>query len=164
MNSPRFAPILAALLAVVLLCGVGHGAERRIDFELDVNRSTCTFPRTLQIIARRLELPIGVEIRAGDCQMGRAIPSSGASVRLTGLTLHEALRALETLDPRYSWRDNAGLIVLRPADAWDDPSNVLNRVVAAQLPTPSTAFDALVAVLRPLGSRLTGIDAAGVQS
>jgi hypothetical protein len=49
-------------------------------------------------------------------------------VTLTGLTLRSALDALVAVDPRYEWREMSGVIVFRPATAWVDSADPLNRL------------------------------------
>jgi hypothetical protein len=48
-------------------------------------------------------------------------------ITLTGLTLRNALDALVAADPRYEWRDIDGVIVLRPASAWNETEHPLLR-------------------------------------
>jgi hypothetical protein len=48
---------------------------------------------------------------------------------LAGKTLGEALALLVTTDPRYSWREVGGVIVIRPLKAWTDTGNPLNARV-----------------------------------
>ena len=42
-------------------------------------------------------------------------------------TLEEALNAAVGADDRYEWRRVHDVVVVRPKDAWDDPSDPLNR-------------------------------------
>ena len=66
-----------------------------------------------------------------------AVPSNALPTRvdLTGLTVRAALDLLVEMDPRYSWREVAGAIVIRPTAAWDDAEHALN------LPSVDTAPD-----------------------
>ena len=56
-------------------------------------------------------------------------------VDLSGLTVRAALDLLVAMDARYSWREVAGAIVIRPTGAWDDGEHALN------LPSVDTATD-----------------------
>lgn len=62
-----------------------------------------------------------------------ASPAGALSVRIeaTGRSLRAVLDAIVAADPRYEWRDEAGVIVLRPTGAWFDRENTLHRSLAA---------------------------------
>jgi hypothetical protein len=84
----------------------------------------------LALIARSARVPIGFEEQAGSL-----LPFDGdlskipVSVRTNfiGLTVGEALSALVAADPRYSWREQDGVILIRPVEAWGDPVDFLHQ-------------------------------------
>jgi hypothetical protein len=45
------------------------------------------------------------------------------------LTLGRALNALVAGDPRYAWREQDGMLIIRPVEAWRDATNFLNESV-----------------------------------
>jgi hypothetical protein len=53
------------------------------------------------------------------------------TIEATGRSLRAVLDAIVAADPRYEWRDDAGVIVVRPAGAWFDRENALHRSLAA---------------------------------
>ena len=84
----------------------------------------------LTLIARSARVPIGFEEVAGtpmpyDGNLSRIPSSEGTG--LIGLTVGEAVDALVSADPRYSWREQDGLILIRPVEAWADPAHFLHQ-------------------------------------
>jgi hypothetical protein len=79
----------------------------------------------LKELAAAVRVPMGIEALSGSAVF---VPSDG--VRVTGLTLRDALQVLTTIDPRYAWREMDGVIVLRPMDAWNDGASPLFRIVS----------------------------------
>src|SRR5262245_46337316 len=49
---------------------------------------------------------------------------------LVGLTVTQALDALVSADARYSWREQDGMFLVRPVEAWNQATNFLNEGVA----------------------------------
>lgn len=78
----------------------------------------------LKELAAAVRVPMGIETLATSPAF-----IQGDRVRVTGLTLREALQVLATIDPRYAWREMDGVIVLRPVDAWNDGSSPLFRMI-----------------------------------
>lgn len=83
----------------------------------------------LSLIARSARVPIGFEEAAGvpmpyDGNLSTVPPS--ARTVLIGLTVGEALDALVAADPRYSWREQDGVILVRPVEAWADSAHFLD--------------------------------------
>jgi hypothetical protein len=70
-------------------------------------RSFFTARFDLKDLAFAAQIPIGVELLPG------AEPAS-KGLRVTGLTVRDALIALMAVDPRYDWREFDGVIVVRP--------------------------------------------------
>jgi hypothetical protein len=48
-------------------------------------------------------------------------------VDLTGRTVRQTLDLLTELNPSYLWREEDGVVVIRPRTAWSDPSHPFNR-------------------------------------
>jgi hypothetical protein len=76
-------------------------------------------------LASAVGVPMGFE----------ALPASAAvrysrdGIPVTGMTLRNALNVLLAIDARYEWRDESGVVVLRPAKAWLDGDNPLFQLV-----------------------------------
>jgi hypothetical protein len=79
----------------------------------------------LKELAAAVRVPMGIETLSASTVF---VQSDG--VRVTGLTLRDALQVLTTIDPGYAWREMDGVIVLRPVDAWSDGSSPLFRLVS----------------------------------
>lgn len=82
------------------------------------------------MIARSAQVPIGFEEVAGeptpfDGDLSK-VPI-GQRTSLVGLTVGQALDHLVAVDPRYSWREEDGLLQIRPAAAWADADHYLRR-------------------------------------
>jgi hypothetical protein len=73
-------------------------------------------------------------------------------VKLTGMTLQDALATLVALDPRYDWRDLDGVIVFRPVAAWSDASNPLFRSVERVRLDAATVSQAIGLFMSMLGA------------
>lgn len=80
-------------------------------------------------LARIAAVPFGFEADSISPRPASSAPVEPHEVAAT--TLREGLDAFIRLDPRYEWRDLGGIYVVRSRTAWSDPSNVLNRRVAA---------------------------------
>jgi len=78
----------------------------------------------LRELAFAAQIPIGVELLT-------APSPAPKGVRVTGLTVRDALIALMALDPRYDWREFDGVIVVRPLLAWAEPEHPLSREIPA---------------------------------
>jgi hypothetical protein len=78
---------------------------------------------TVGALAGAAQVPMGFEAAA---------PTGPLTVKIeaTGRSLRAVLDAIVASDPRYEWRDEAGVIVLRPAAAWVDRENTLHRSLA----------------------------------
>jgi hypothetical protein len=108
----------------------------------------------LTLIARSARIPIGFEEVAGipvlDDGDLSAIPLS-ARTDLTGLRVGDALDALVSADPRYGWREQDGVILIRPVQAWADPGHFLNQRFSGFRMRDSTAADVARAIYERLG-------------
>ena len=47
------------------------------------------------------------------------------------MTLRAVLEAITAADPRYEWREDDGVVVVRPVAAWADPAHLLHSEVDA---------------------------------
>ena len=102
-------------------------------------------------LAGALQLPMGLEQLP---VVERQVPhrSGFDGVRLTGMTLQDALTTLVALDPRYEWHDLDGVIVFRPVTAWMDPSSPLNQSVGNIQSDDATMAKAIGTALSLLGA------------
>ena len=103
--------------------------ERRVDssYEILLPAHECTVPSAVLGLARRYEFIAGVEYLLVDCQpLWTGARRDGERINLQGLSVGEALTKLTTIDPRYRWVEQKGLVVVRPVEAWADPRNLLN--------------------------------------
>jgi hypothetical protein len=81
-------------------------------------------PATLGTLANVTGVPMGIETYSTNL-----LEPVGRSVTISGRTLREGLDALATIDPRYEWREDNGVIVFRHAESWRQPDHVLDKVV-----------------------------------
>jgi hypothetical protein len=90
------------------------------------------FRFVVAMIARSARVPIGFEEVAQEPQKddgNLAKFSNEDKTRLIGLTVGMALNALVAVDPRYAWREQDGVLIIRPVEAWRDATNFLNESV-----------------------------------
>jgi hypothetical protein len=111
----------------------------------------------LALIARSARVPLGFEEVAAiprpfDGNLS-TIPSS-ARVVLIGLRVGEALDALVSADPRYSWREQDGVILIRPVEAWANSEHFLHQRFAGFGLHDSTMSDVVKAVYAQFGLRI----------
>src|SRR5262245_7714403 len=66
---------------------------------------------TIGVLAFAAGVPIGLELAE------RAVARPQV-ITATGVRLRVVLDALVAADPRYEWREDAGVVVIRPRDAW----------------------------------------------
>jgi len=109
----------------------------------------------LTLIARSARVPIGFEEVAGipvlDDGDLSTIPLS-ARTDLPGLRVGDALDALVSADPRYSWREQDGVILIRPVQAWADPGHFLHQRFSGFRMRHSTASEVATAIYERLGA------------
>lgn len=96
------------------------------DFEVRLPIHECSVPDAVKFLARRLRFPAGVEYLPGICTRLYQGVKAADRLNLRGLSVSDGLGKLIALDPRYHWIDSDGVVVVRPADAWADPKNLLN--------------------------------------
>jgi hypothetical protein len=87
-------------------------------------------------LAYAARVPMGIELLGPPRAMSEG-------VRVTGLTVRDALTALLLLDPQYNWREFDGVIVVRPVLAWSDSGHPLSREMAPVHLERATVIDAL---------------------
>ena len=111
----------------------------------------------LTLIARSARVPIGFEEVAGTPMPFEGnlstIPPSARTV-LIGLTVSDALDALVAADPRYSWREQDGVLLIRPAEAWDDPAHFLHTQLSAFHLRDNTVSDVAKAIYAQFAVRV----------
>jgi hypothetical protein len=71
----------------------------------------------------------GINVSIGLQQLSGPAPYVVDGFTATGLPLRQVLDTLVTIDPRYEWRVVDDVVVLRPAEAWNDPTHPLFRRV-----------------------------------
>src|SRR3954471_22760879 len=111
----------------------------------------CAVPELAATVFETLALPGGVEYLPGRCISPVHSTSLADRTTLRGLTALEALSRLVAIDPRYSWKSVEGVPVVRPAEAWSDPSGFLERAVSVVF-TDQNVGGALTAILNAVGS------------
>ena len=162
--------ILVALVSLVSIASTPTLAQSRLRERVltPVGRGDAGFfasPRPdaeelrflLALIAKSARVPIGFEEVAGvpmpyDGTLSTIPPS--ARTLLIGLTVGEALDALVSADPRYRWREQDGVILLRPVEAWADPAHFLHKRLSAFHLRDSTVSDVARAIYAQFGVRI----------
>ena len=91
-------------------------------------------------------MPMGFE---GTWPVRHELLSIAASKR----PLRAVLDALVAADPRYEWREDDGVIVVRPIESWGNVSSALHAPVAGTTLDNITAGDALDYLAQLVGSR-----------
>jgi hypothetical protein len=105
----------------------------------------------VRALAAAARTPMGLEMLPPSEQQKLRRPGFDG-VKLTGMTLQNALATLIALDPRYEWRDLDGVIVFRPLQAWLDTSHPLFRLVAPVRLDDVTASKPIGVVASALGA------------
>ena len=96
-------------------------------------------------LARAAGVPMGFE--------GLLTAKKRFSILATKRTLRDVLDAMVAADRRYEWREDDGVIVVRPVDAWNDQSSSLNAPVDGVTLEDVTATDLLAVLARMVGVR-----------
>jgi hypothetical protein len=86
----------------------------------------CTVAITVVSLARRMQLPVGVEYPADDCSRWVS-ETLGDVVTLDGVTVVQLLDALVERNPEYRWAVDDGVVVARPLASWNDRQHILHR-------------------------------------
>lgn len=105
----------------------GPGPEPVIELPIE----DWTVPNLFIAICRFSHVPCGLEQSPTFLPAApRPNPADAPTyIRFGGMTLREAFDTLVKLDPRYLWRDDDGVAVMRPVKAWADPHHFLNRSI-----------------------------------
>jgi hypothetical protein len=150
-----------AVFALLIACGRVTGAqpqplgERVIDLNitLDLPVNPCAVPRIVLTVARALHVPAGAETLPGRC----TLDSPALIVErlpLVSMRLKDALDLLVKTDPRYSWMESDGVIIVRPLSAWTNDQHFLNTVIdryELKDDNIGAALDAILARFKPPG-------------
>ena len=111
----------------------------------------CAVPELASVVLDTVAMPGGVEYLPGRCVSAVHSTSPADRTNLRGLTAFDALSRLVEMDPRYSWKNIDGIPVVRPLEAWSDPSGFLQRTVSVGF-TDQNVGGALTAILNAVGS------------
>ncbi len=79
--------------------------------------------QTLNPLVEAVRVPMGLETIS-------PVDDHGWKVNATGMTLRGALDAIVAADPRYEWREDNGVVVIRPVAAWANARHLLYTPVA----------------------------------
>ena len=96
-------------------------------------------------LARAAGVPMGFE--------GLLTAKKRFSILATKRTLRDVLDAMVAADRRYEWREDDGVIVVRPVDAWNDQRSSLNAPVDGVTLEDVTATNLLAVLSRMVGVR-----------
>lgn len=129
----------AIVAVIVLLCWPVSAAQnnaipslqRIIDtpFAVAAKATPCGSPTaSVWLIGAKIGVLTGAERSPGRCLVDDEYPNL-ETVELRGMTVEAALNKLVEIDPRYQWAVRAGVIVMRPVEAWSDPNSPLNQVI-----------------------------------
>jgi hypothetical protein len=97
---------------------------------------------------------IGILARASGVPMGfEGLPprTKRLSIPATRKRLREVLDAIVAADGRYEWREDDGVIVVRPVDAWTDATSLLNIPIDAVSLQDVAATDIFSVLVRMVG-------------
>lgn len=122
----------ALVLGILAVLSMGPGARAQsaldrpvgLDFfgkPLVIKKLTAT---EIGALAAATHVPMGFESAGSGEPAVLKVPASGRPLRVV-------LDAIVAADPRYEWRDEGGVAVLRPAAAWTDRDDFLYRGAAA---------------------------------
>lgn len=116
------------------------------------------FRFVVAMLARSARVPIGFEEVAQDPEK---YDGDLAKVRtedrtpLIGLTVGRALDLLVEVDARYAWREQDGVLVIRPVTAWRDRSHFLDQLVGPIEAKQQRAVDSVKSLYDRQGLRIT---------
>jgi hypothetical protein len=115
---------------------------RFVRIELLPFLDPCAVSPFLGRIAREAHLSMGFERALDGCAPSDAtIPRDGVPV-----TVRSALDHLAAVAPKYEWRDIGSVVVVRPAEAWNNRNHFLNQRVAPFSVTDKDLGPALSAI------------------
>ncbi len=104
-------------------------ASRVLTRELNLYepRGRCGAGQIASALAIATGSSFGVEFLPGECDNDR----SGGRLLVEGRTIAAVLDDVVARDPRYRWEERNGVIVVRPAAAWDDKTHFLEARTAS---------------------------------
>jgi hypothetical protein len=142
--SARFTvPALCALLATAVAQEPAQLADRLVRFFAPVvglPTSTSSLHRGTAELAGAARVPIGYE--ALMYEPNEPVPAR-STVSTRERTVGQVLDEITTHDPRYTWREDDGVIHLRPLTSLDDPRDALNQPVSSFVLEDGRLSDAL---------------------
>ena len=126
--------------------------ERTIvrDLPVELPLTVTSFGSAAERLGMLARLPLGIEDSVVPLDQNGA---PMMALMLTGKSVHDALGELSQRTSKYEWRQVERLVVIRPANAWNDPANMLNRTAATIEWTNVDVAEALDQTM----SMLTGI-------
>lgn len=123
--------VIRIAIATMLLVGTtGSSSHSRLKAEGFHGRaeiSDCSVLKTVVLLAQRSRVPIGIEQRPSDCW--NVPPPFSTTGPTRDVDVKQALSQLVKDAPDYEWRDMGGVMVIRPAESWDNPEHFLTRPV-----------------------------------
>jgi hypothetical protein len=97
-------------------------------------------------------VPAGIEYEPAACTRPAAAPPRLlGEISFRGLTLSATMDMLVEVAPLYEWRDEGGVVVLRPRQAWRDEKHFLNQRVENLVVHEGTLNTALARLQTMLG-------------
>jgi hypothetical protein len=148
MNQPRGARVVWIRIGCLALLAAFHASAALSQSVLD--RVIGPFrdqPLTIVVranwgvvsqLAEAAGVPMGFETAAPE---PGAVPSS-QKMLATGRRLRDVLDVLISADPHYEWREDAGVVVVRPVEAWANASGLLDSPVGPITLENATSDDA----------------------
>jgi hypothetical protein len=125
------------LMATIVAASSQQSPTDRIieeDVRLGSPLVPCAVPVLAALVARSARVPAGIEAVPERCDVGSKTPANSANdVFLQGVSVREAFDKLIQLDPRYSWTESNGVLVIRPVLAAHDPSHFLHQTISLNL-------------------------------
>jgi hypothetical protein len=109
--------------------------------------------QTLGKLARATDVPMDFE--------GLAVQTKPLSIPATRQTLRKVLDAMIAADLRYEWREDDGVIVVRPVDSWSDETSWLNIVVDGVTLSDVAATELHAVLTRMVGVKVTPSQGVG---
>lgn len=97
------------------------------DLTLKLPVGSCTAPQLAALVARRLDVPSGVEQLPGPCTSPNQPMTE--EIPLIGMPLQDVLGLLIKADPRYYWVYSDGVVVVRPLEAWNKKDHFLQDML-----------------------------------
>jgi hypothetical protein len=104
-------------------------------------------------LAKMTDVPMGFE--------GLPLLRKPVSIVATKQTLRNVLDAMVAADGRYEWREDDGVIVVRPVDAWSGGTSLLNNVVDGVSLNDVAATELLGVLTRMVGVTATPSQGVG---